>query len=95
MKADVWVTALIMRKPVMAVPHFLIASYMYYVEGEAILSDATFDEAVVKTLMVHKNLVHPHRHLITDEHLEAGTGFDLKYPSIVPAAAAAMRKRFA
>lgn len=79
----------------MAVPHFILASYMYYVEGEAILSDATFDEDIVGTLIRHKDLVHPHRHLITDEHLSAGTGFDLKYPSMIPGAAAAMRRRFA
>ena len=29
---------------------------------------------------------HPHKYLVTEDNLKAGTGFDIKYPSIVKGA---------
>ena len=79
----------------MAVPHFLIASWMYYREDNALLSDHTFDHVLIPALLVLPPGSHRHQHLITAEHLTAGTGFDLKFPLIVEGAAAALRARFA
>lgn len=78
----------------MAVPHFLIACYMYYVEDQPLLSDTTFDKVLVPALVSLPPGSHPHQHLITPEHLTAGTGFDLKYPLIVEHAAASFRRLF-
>lgn len=79
----------------MAVPHFLIACYMYYVEDQPILSDVTFDKVLVPALLSLPAGSHPHQDLITQEHLNAGTGFDIKFPLIVEQSAAALRSRFA
>lgn len=77
----------------MAVPHFLIASFMYYREDDPLLSDHTFD-ALLPVIRGLPPGSHRHQHLITAEHLEAGTGFDIKFPDLVEGAAAALRRRF-
>lgn len=93
---DGYVKFLVGMKPAMAVPHFLIACYMYYIEDDPILSDKTFDDVLVPALKSLPSLVkaHPHGHLITFEHLMAGTGFDLKYPMIVEGASSSFRTLF-
>jgi len=102
-KADTYVVALVRRKPVMAIPHFLLASYHYYVEDDPILSDWVFDDVLVKTLLSlrtnspspeHLGSLHVHSHLIPWDGLEAGSGFMVKYPERVVQAAQAMRRRF-
>ena len=95
-KADTYVVALVRRKPVMAIPHFLLASYHYYVEDDPILSDWVFDDVLVKTLLSYRSdpPFHVHSHLLPWDGLEAGSGFMVKDPDRVVYAAAAMRRRF-
>lgn len=91
--ADGWVVLLVASKPPAAVAHFLMACYAYYVEDDPILSDHTFDHVLTPAVRGLPAGSHPHQHLITAEHLEAGTGFDLKYPLSVIEAARAFRQR--
>ena len=91
---DEWVKDLVRVRPAMAVPHFLIACFMYYVEDQPILSDHTFDHVLIPVIRGLPPGSHRHQHLITAEHLEAGTGFDIKFPPIVQGSAAQLRARF-
>ena len=62
---------------------YLITSYAYYVIGESIITDLEFDD-IVKRVKENWDLIeHPHKHLIKLSHLEANTGYDIKFPKIV------------
>jgi hypothetical protein len=66
---------------------YLMACYLYYVEDLSVLPDTQFDE-LCKDLLEHwDEITHFHKHLTTKEDLEAGTGFSIKYPTIVVCAA--------
>ena len=62
---------------------FLMASYVYYVLGDRIMSDQDFDRLTVLLKDNYADVDHIHKHLVTLEHLEAATGFDIKYPNMV------------
>ena len=71
--------------PNQLVSWFMIASYAYYRIGDAsnIMTDPTFD-FLVKRLKENYDIAdHYHKKYITMEHLEAGTGYDIDYPTIV------------
>ena len=71
--------------PNLLVSWFMIASYAYYRIGEAgqIMDDPTFDRLVQRLKEKYDEADHPHKKLITEDHLNAGTGFDIEYPTIV------------
>ena len=74
--------------PNQLVAWFLISSYAYYVMSEPVMEDSTFD-GLVKRLKEHWDEVdHPHKYLITESHLAAGTGYDIDHPTIVKFATA-------
>ena len=62
---------------------FLISCYAYYQVGKPVISDQEFDLIVDRLKAVYDKADHPHKSLITEEHLNATTGYDLAYPSIV------------
>lgn len=89
---DEYVRGLIAANPEMLVPHFLIHSYLYYVEDNPIVSDACFDEIVQGLRANWKSLKHRHKALIDPSILKSG--FYLKYPGIVIGAACALLHEF-
>ena len=69
--------------PNQLVSWFLISSYCYYEIHRPIMSDQSFD-CLVQRLKEHwDEATHPHKGLITESHLEATTGYDIEYPTIV------------
>ncbi len=63
---------------------FLIGSFVYYkLSNCRVMEDPTFDH-LVKRLKEHWGEVdHYHKHLVTESHLDATTGYDIDYPKIV------------
>jgi hypothetical protein len=77
----------------MMVPWYLMASYAYYVQDDAIFSDGFFDEMGKTMLAVWNDIEHFHKEHITKGDLEAGT-FLGKYPSRVEDGLASLRKAY-
>ena len=77
----------------MMVPWYLMASYAYYVQDDAIFSDGFFDEMGKTMLAVWDDIEHFHKEHINKGDLEAGT-FLGKYPSRVEGGLAEVRKKF-
>mgnify|MGYP003433633278 FL=1 len=75
----------------------LVAGYAYYIEDKAVMPDELFDEAC-KALKAHwKSFYHPHKRLMKQADLSAGTLYHLKatdYPTIVRLAAITYIKDF-
>ena len=71
------------KNPNLLVPWFLMASYAYYCEGKAIMKDSDFDNLVSLLRSQWDTVVHPHKHLITTDMLDACTGYSIEYPTIV------------
>lgn len=74
---------------------FLTASYIYYLHPSArpITTDAVFDWCCKRLIAQWDTIIHPHKHLIKLDDLEAGTGFALRehdYPRIVVSVASRM-----
>lgn len=71
---------------------YLMASYAYYQACEPIITDYEFDE-LAKYLLKYMDTLpdHPHKHLITQEDLKAGTYLG-RYPDMVVGALHAFRK---
>lgn len=65
---------------------WLVSSYCYYIRHESLMSDQAFDKMSKWMLDNYDSLEHNHKHLITKEMLEAGSGYNLNendYPLIV------------
>ena len=75
------------------VPWYLMASYAYYVQDDAIFSDGFFDEMGKTMLAVWDDIEHFHKEHISVVYLEAGT-FLGEYPSRVEGGLAEVRKKF-
>lgn len=76
--------------PNAAISWFLIASYLYYHHDISIISDALYDELAKAMLAAWDELEHRHKHLITEDHLRAGSLYDLPasaYPLMTRGAA--------
>ena len=52
---------------------WLMAGYMYYVHDKPIISDGLFDEMAQTMISTWDTITHPHKRLITPEHLSTGT----------------------
>ena len=52
---------------------YLMCAYSYYVEDDSIVPDYLFDEMAVWLLANWGDLTHPHKHLISEDDLKAGT----------------------
>jgi hypothetical protein len=77
----------------MMVPWYLMASFAYYKQDDAIFSDGFFDEMGKTMLAVWDDIEHFHKEYITKGDLEAGT-FLGEYPSRVESALVEVRKTF-
>ncbi len=77
----------------MMVPWYLMASYAYYKEDDAILSDGFFDEMGKTMLAVWNDIEHFHKEHISKGDLEAGT-FLGKYPSRVQGGLGSLRETY-
>jgi hypothetical protein len=87
---DAYARAKVAKCPSVAVAWWLMASYLYYHYDYSLLSDEYYDELCEYLKVNYSSLIHPHKHLIDSEALEAGTGFYLseeQYPSMCKGAA--------
>ena len=57
---------------------FLSSSYCYYQKDESLMSDIAFDKLCKWMFDNHDSLEHEHKHLVTKDMLQAGSGFNLK-----------------
>ncbi len=62
---------------------FLIASCAYYELGKPVMSDEEFDKLVERLAEEYDEITHSHKHLITEDHLKATSGYDINFPTIV------------
>jgi len=61
------------------VPFYLMSSYLYYKEDRQVLTDEDFDRLAKRLLDNWDKVEHMHKHLITKEDLQAGTGYAIQY----------------
>lgn len=78
----------------MMVPYYLMASYAYYEQDDAIFSDGFFDEMGKIMLKRWDEIEHFHKEYITKDDLTAGT-FLGKYPSRVEGGLKSLREETA
>ena len=77
----------------MMVPWYLMASYAYYQEDDAILSDGFFDDMGKTMLACWDDIEHFHKELISKDDLTAGTYLG-KYPERVKGGLQSVRQEF-
>ena len=77
----------------MMVPWYLMASYAYYEQDDAIFSDGFFDEMGKTMLAVWDDIEHFHKEYITKGDLQAGS-FLGKYPSRVEGGLKSLRETY-
>ena len=68
----------------------LIASYLYYIRYQSVITDYEFDAIAVRLRGNWGDVTHPHKHLVSVGNLRAGSLFDFgfeDYPLIVKGAA--------
>ena len=61
------------------VPFYLMSSYLYYKEDRQVLTDEDFDRLAKRLLDNWDSVEHMHKHLISKEDLQAGTGYAIQY----------------
>jgi len=61
------------------VPFYLMSSYLYYKEDKQVLTDEDFDRLAKRLLDNWDSVEHMHKHLISKEDLQAGTGYAIQY----------------
>ena len=69
----------------LAIPHLLLASYLYYLMDVSIFSDERYDLLCKQVYMWWDELNHYHKYLIDKDSLKAGSLYYLKeedYPTI-------------
>ena len=76
----------------MLVPYYLMYSYAYYQENESLITDSEYDQICQDLITNWNDITHWHKPLLNLESLKAGTGYDIKYPNRVVAAAIALIK---
>jgi len=76
----------------MLVPYYLMFSYAYYKENESLITDSEYDQICRDLITNWNDITHWHKPLLDLESLKAGTGYDIKYPNRVVAAAIALIK---
>ena len=77
----------------MLVPYYLMYSYLYYEKDSPIISAAEYDTICKRLHDEWDNIEHYHKHIINKEHLVAGTGYSLKYPTIVKDSALLLKEK--
>jgi hypothetical protein len=77
------------QAPQTVIPWFLGASYLYYCRNVSLLSDELYDKLALAIRKSWQLLEHPHKYLITEQDLEAGTLYSLTaddYPAVIKSA---------
>ena len=69
------------------VPYYLMSSYLYYKQNKSVFSDDDFDYLCKRLLDNFDNVKHMHKHLITKEDLESGSGYALQYTNLIKSGA--------
>lgn len=72
------------------VPHYLMASWLYYVHDESLMTDEAYDHCCVRLDAEWEQITHPHRCWIDRASLSATTGYTIDYrrlPQIIEHAA--------
>ena len=77
----------------MLVPYYLMYSYLYYEKDSPIISDAEYDTICIRLDDEWDVIEHYHKHIIDKENLVAGTGYSLKYPTIVKDSALLLKEK--
>ena len=77
----------------MLVPYYLMLSYLYYEKNDPLIDDGEFDKLCKTLLDKFDSIKHMHKSLINKSALAAGTGYDLKYTSMIIGAAEALREK--
>lgn len=74
------------RNPNLAVPAYLIHSYLYYVHDAPVIADHDYDEVCRILLNNFDTITHNHKSYLDKDSLRAGTSYHIKadeYPQIV------------
>lgn len=61
------------------VPFYLMSSYLYYKEDKQVFTDKDFDKLAKRLLDNWDSVEHIHKHLLSKEDLQAGTGYAIQY----------------
>ena len=77
----------------MLVPYYLMYSYLYYEKDSPIVSDTEYDTICKRLYDEWDTIEHYHKHIINKEDLTAGTGYTLKYPTIVKDTALLLKEK--
>lgn len=80
------------NNPNMAVPWYLILCHLYYELEVSVVPDEEFDRLSKFLLKNWSTIKHVHKDCISKGDLKAGTGYAIKYPSIVRGAAYQVRR---
>ena len=72
---------------------FMMASYAYYQLNINLMSDYDFDFLVLRLRSEWDKVDHPHKKLIKKTNLDAGSGYDIEFPSMVKGATADYLKK--
>lgn len=75
------------QSPNQAFAWWLVHCYLYYIADQPLLSDKDFDTLTGWLKASWSSVTHEHKHLVTMEDLNAGSGFAIKYPLRVEIAA--------
>jgi hypothetical protein len=62
---------------------YLMSSFLYYHRNISPLTDDVFDAICKRLLEEYDTIDHQHKKFIDKESLKAGTGYSLKFPTIV------------
>lgn len=76
---------IIADNPNMMIPHYIMASYAYYVQDDPIVSDAYYDELAKMILDYWGFINHYHKKYLNEDALKAGSYLG-EYPSIIEGA---------
>ena len=77
----------------MLVPYYLMYSYLYYEKDSPIISDAEYATICKRLHDEWDDIEHYHKHIIDKENLVAGTGYSIKYPTIVKDSALLLKEK--
>lgn len=83
---------IISDNPNMMVPHYIMASYAYYVQDDPLYSDSFYDELAKTILDCWEGIDHYHKSYLNKDALKAGSYLG-DYPSIIEGAVDEFRNR--
>tara|TARA_R110002153_G_scaffold29711_16_gene91267 strand:+ start:7249 stop:7539 length:291 start_codon:yes stop_codon:yes gene_type:complete len=76
------------------VPYYLMSSYLYYKQDKSVLHDNDYDSLCKRIIKEWDSITHIHKHFISKESLEAGTGYSNQYTNRIVGAACTWYKDY-